>query len=74
MNDILKEFIEYYTSLEPLLNEACMKANKECDADALQAITNLHETAKFITMDFKSFDEILQDINKYITKKDEELT
>lgn len=73
MNKILEDFKKYYASLESLLNEACMKANKEGNADILQAITDLHETAKFIEVDADTFLEILSDINNYVSKENEEL-
>lgn len=77
MNDISKEFSDYYLSLEKLLNEACVKANSECNADMLQRIVDLHETAKFIFTDFDEFTNILAEIDFYMAdknKEDEELT
>lgn len=77
MKDILKEFNEYYMSLEKLLNEACVKANSECNADMLQRIVDLHETARFIFTDFDEFSNILSEIDFYMADKnneDEELT
>lgn len=76
IKNILKEFKEYYTSIEKLLNEACVKANSECNADVLQAIGELHKIAKFIEVDCETFNDILTDIDKYVAddkEEDEEL-
>lgn len=74
---IKTDFQQYYLSLEKLLNEACMRANKESNADVLQAIADLHETAKFIKVDLDEFEDVLFDINKYMSlpenNEDEEL-
>lgn len=63
---ISKEFIEFYASLEELLNKACTKAKGDNNADMMQKLTDLYDTAKFITTDFIEFDNILRDINTYV--------
>lgn len=74
---ISKEFIEFYASLEELLNKACIKAKADNNADMLQKITDLYDTAKFISTDFIEFDNILRDISTYVIpdteSEDEEL-
>lgn len=74
---ISKEFIEFYASLEEVLNKACIKAKSDNNADMLQKITDLYDTAKFISTDLIEFDNILRDVNTYVNpdteSEDEEL-
>ena len=69
---LLTDFNQYYTSLEKLLNEACVKANSECNADVLQRIADLHDTAKFIVSDFGEFEATLDEITDYMSKHKED--
>ena len=64
--NISKEFNEYYESLEEVLNTACMKAKKESNADIMQKIVDLSDTSRFIFADFLQFNELLEDIKKYL--------
>lgn len=64
--NISKEFNEYYESLEEVLDTACMKAKKESNADIMQKIVDLSDTSRFIFADFLQFNELLEDIKKYL--------
>lgn len=64
--DLSKEFIEYYDSLEPMLDAACSKAKKETNADIMQKLTDIADTSRFIMADYLQFNEILEEIKSYL--------
>ena len=68
--DLSKEFIEFYDSLEPMLDTACKRAKEETNADIMQKVTDLADTSRFIMADFLQFNELLDEIKSYL-KPDE---
>ena len=64
--DVLKCFEDFHESLEDMLDTACRKAKTENNADLMQKLTDLEDTARFIEADLGDYSEILNTIKEML--------
>ena len=64
--NVLKLFEEFHESLEDILDTACRKAKTENNADLMQKLTDLNDTARFIEADLNDYSDILNTIKEML--------